>query len=59
VFLSDRVLVMTPRPGRIQLDLRIDLPRPRTASVRASQGFVGYVDQIRRFFEASGILSHE
>ena len=59
VFLSDRVLVMTPRPGRIQIDLRIDLPRPRTASVRASQGFVGYVDQIRRFFEASGILSHE
>ena len=59
VFLSDRVLVMTPRPGRIQIDLRIDLPRPRTASVRASQSFVGYVDQIRRFFEASGILSHE
>lgn len=59
VFLSDRVLVMTPRPGRIQLDLRIELPRPRTAAVRTSQSFVGYVDQIRRFFEASGILSHE
>jgi len=30
VYLSDRVLTMSPRPGRIVLDLPIDLPRPRT-----------------------------
>jgi NitT/TauT family transport system ATP-binding protein len=59
VFLSDRVLVMTPRPGRIQLDLTIKLARPRTAAVRSSPAFVGYVEQIRRFFEASGILTTE
>ncbi|HZS55972.1 MAG TPA: ABC transporter ATP-binding protein [Bryobacteraceae bacterium] len=29
VYLADRILVMTPRPGRVVLDLKIDLPRPR------------------------------
>ena len=29
IFLAERVVVMTPRPGRIVLDLRIELPRPR------------------------------
>ena len=39
VFLSDRVVVMTPRPGRIAAGLRIDLPRPRTVELRASETF--------------------
>ena len=39
VFLSDRVVVMSPRPGRIAADLRIDLPRPRTVELRASETF--------------------
>jgi len=39
VFLSDRVVVMTPRPGRIAADLAIDLPRPRTVELRASETF--------------------
>jgi NitT/TauT family transport system ATP-binding protein len=39
VFLSDRVIVMTARPGRIAADLAIDLPRPRTVEVRASETF--------------------
>lgn len=39
VFLSDRVLVMSARPGRIAADLRIDLPRPRTVELRASEAF--------------------
>jgi NitT/TauT family transport system ATP-binding protein len=39
VFLSDRVVVMTARPGRIAADLRIDLPRPRTVELRASETF--------------------
>ena len=39
VFLSDRVVVMSPRPGRIAADLKIDLPRPRTVELRASEAF--------------------
>ncbi|HZQ00925.1 MAG TPA: ABC transporter ATP-binding protein [Reyranella sp.] len=39
VFLSDRVVVMSPRPGRIAADIRIDLPRPRTVELRGSEAF--------------------
>jgi NitT/TauT family transport system ATP-binding protein len=39
VFLSDRVVVMSPRPGSIAADLRVDLPRPRTVELRASEMF--------------------
>jgi NitT/TauT family transport system ATP-binding protein len=39
VFLSDRVVVMSPRPGRIAADLKINLPRPRTVELRASETF--------------------
>lgn len=39
VFLSDRVIVMSARPGRVVGDYRIDLPRPRDASVRFEPAF--------------------
>jgi NitT/TauT family transport system ATP-binding protein len=40
IFLADRVLVMSAAPGRILLDERIDLPRPRTAAVFADPRFL-------------------
>jgi ABC-type nitrate/sulfonate/bicarbonate transport system ATPase subunit len=40
IFLSDRVLVMSPRPGRITDELVIDLPRPRTLDVLTQPGFI-------------------
>jgi len=39
ILLSDRVLVMTPRPGRICLDLAVDLPRPRAEEIRYTPEF--------------------
>jgi NitT/TauT family transport system ATP-binding protein len=56
VFLSDRVLVMSPRPGRVDLDLTIDLPRPRRFAMRSSPEFLDYVNNIRATFEARGVL---
>ena len=40
LFLADRVLVMSPRPGRFIEDLRLDFPRPRHASLLTSPEFV-------------------
>jgi len=47
VFLADRVIVMTPRPGKVVLDLRIDLPRPRTIDVEFTPEFKAYADAVR------------
>lgn len=56
VFLSDRVVVMTPRPGRIKEDLRIDLPRPRELGVRDSDLFGASVRHINRLFQEMGVI---
>ncbi len=59
VFLSDRVLVMSPSPGRIDLDLRIDIERPRRLAVRDSQQFTQYCGEIRDAFTKRGVLREE
>lgn len=59
VFLSDNVVVMTPRPGRIDDVLHINLPRPRTLSMRQSPEFAAYATQIRQIFLARGVLREE
>jgi ABC-type nitrate/sulfonate/bicarbonate transport system ATPase subunit len=41
IFLSDRILVMSERPGRIVLDLPIDLPRPRRTAMLTDVAFMG------------------
>jgi ABC-type nitrate/sulfonate/bicarbonate transport system ATPase subunit len=47
VLLSDRVYVMTPRPGRIAAVIDIGLPRPRTPELRADDAFVALERQVR------------
>ncbi len=39
LFLADRVLVLSQRPGRIKLDLKVDLPRPRPEDIRYTAHF--------------------
>ena len=56
VFLSDRVIVMTPRPGRIDRIIHIDLPRPRTLAMRETPAFAAYSRQILDLFLARGVL---
>jgi NitT/TauT family transport system ATP-binding protein len=58
VFLSDRVVVLTQRPARVQEIIRIGLPRPRGLKIRQSMEFAEYVQRILGIFQAQGIL-HE
>ena len=51
VFLSDRVLVLARRPGRIQEIVEIKLLRPRTLEIKRTPEFVAYVDHIWRLIE--------
>ena len=46
VFLADRVVVMGSHPGRVTLIKDVDLPRPRTAAMRATQRFQELSDEI-------------
>uniref|UniRef100_UPI00068F709F ABC transporter ATP-binding protein n=1 Tax=Halalkalibacter okhensis TaxID=333138 RepID=UPI00068F709F len=53
VFLSDRVIIMSPRPGRIQKVLDINLPRPRHIELKDTSLFIEYVKELR------GLLQYE
>src|SRR4029450_8452085 len=42
VYLSQRIVVMTPRPGRVFTELAIDAPHPRDQRFRTSAEYAGY-----------------
>jgi NitT/TauT family transport system ATP-binding protein len=54
--LSSRVAVVTPRPGRIECILDIDLPFPRDFDVKGSPEFVRYTRAIQEIFRSYGVL---
>ncbi|EON15309.1 ABC transporter ATP-binding protein [Pandoraea sp. SD6-2] len=54
VFLGDRVVVMSPRPGRITKTIDIDLPRQRDLKMINSEPFGTYVSDIREHLNATG-----
>ena len=56
VFLSDRVLVMSERPGQIAATYDIDLPRPRPLDVMGDERFAAYTRTLRAHFFAQGNL---
>jgi NitT/TauT family transport system ATP-binding protein len=53
IFLADRVLVMSPRPGRIQAEVVVDLPRPRTLDVIYTEFFGALSRRVRESIGAS------
>ena len=52
IFLSDRIIVMTPRPGRIRGEFTVPFPRPRQAEIRVHDDFHGLSDEIWLMLQA-------
>jgi NitT/TauT family transport system ATP-binding protein len=59
IFLADRVVVMTSRPGRLARIFDIDLPRPRTIEMTFEPGFITLIQEIKRTVEAGGLRTLE
>jgi NitT/TauT family transport system ATP-binding protein len=51
LFLADRVLVLTARPGRVKLDLKVDLARPRLDDVRYTAHFGNLAKKLKAAIE--------
>ena len=58
VALADRVVVMTPRPGRIDRIIPIELPRPRDKAVVSSRAFAHHCDAITECFMRYGVIQY-
>jgi NitT/TauT family transport system ATP-binding protein len=56
VQLSDEVVVISPRPGKIVRRVAIDLPRPRTLELRQSAAFQALVGEIKQIFLGYGVI---
>jgi NitT/TauT family transport system ATP-binding protein len=56
VLLADRVIVMTPRPGRVEQILTVDLPRPRGLAARRETEFLEKSERITDIFLSRGVL---
>ena len=54
VFLSTRVVVMSPRPGRIAGIVAVDLPYPRTVETREDPRFFELVTEVRELLRRGG-----
>jgi NitT/TauT family transport system ATP-binding protein len=54
VFLSTHVVVMSPRPGRIQGIVEIDLPQPRTLQTREGARYAELIREVRRLLRQGG-----
>lgn len=51
VFLSDRVVVLSPHPGRVSAVIDINIPRPRNMESKQTKQFYDYITEIRNSFE--------
>jgi NitT/TauT family transport system ATP-binding protein len=57
IFLSDRIYVMTARPGRIKAEITVPLPRPRTAAMIETREFVDLVHRLKGLIRAESIAA--
>jgi NitT/TauT family transport system ATP-binding protein len=55
-FLADRILVMSPRPGRIVGDIVVDLPRPRTVATTELPAFTQVTREVRRNLNTASMI---
>jgi NitT/TauT family transport system ATP-binding protein len=51
IALSDRVVVLSPRPGSVRASIDIELSRPRTQEMERSEPFLDYADQLRNLLK--------
>jgi NitT/TauT family transport system ATP-binding protein len=56
VFLADRVLVMSPRPGRLVGEIAIDLPRPRSVATTEQPEFARYTRAVRSHLNTASVI---
>ena len=59
IFLSNRVIVMSQRPGRVVEDMTISFDEPRKLDIRSTSRFVEYEKTIYDIFRKLGVLSDE
>jgi ABC-type nitrate/sulfonate/bicarbonate transport system ATPase subunit len=59
IFLGDRVLVMTARPGRVKLEQVVDLPRPRKADIVTSPEFIALKKTLLEAIEEESMKSFQ
>ena len=51
VYMSDRICVLSPHPGRLSAIVDVNLPRPRNADMRGTPEFAALVEKVRNSFE--------
>jgi NitT/TauT family transport system ATP-binding protein len=57
IFLSDRIYVMTARPGRIKAEIKVPLPRPRTPDMVDTPEFAGLVRSIKKLIREESLAA--
>jgi NitT/TauT family transport system ATP-binding protein len=57
VFLSDRVYVMTARPGRIKAEIKVPLARPRTVEMTCAPEFIELVHELKGLIRGESLAA--
>jgi len=57
IFLSDKIYVMTARPGRIKAEITVPLPRPRTPEMTYTPAFIGLVQQLKALIREESLAA--